>query len=219
MTPHDRPPADETPPNQQPPNVKGPLAWGRIALAALFVVGALVAVLSVLYVMSYSGLVGYTWPVVRVDGFWRWFDGSIERLKLFAPLLVGVVAYLVYRSDQWWKRAQWALDAATADLTEAEAAQELNRRTLGLKAMRELGNMRLAPPKDEALFAVLTEHAVSIETERLARKARAKSAERHPSNAARRAPKPAPAPRRGRGSLLRRILEKRTSKGGGGSCR
>lgn len=226
MTPYDHPPAEQTPPGQQPPNDKGPLSWGRIGLAVLIVVGVPAVlgsiVLSILYAMSYFDLVGYTWPVVLVDGFWRWFDGSIERLKLFAsllPLLVVFVAYLVYRSDQWWKRAEWALDAATADLTEAEAAQERNRRTLGLEAMHELANKRMAPPKDEALFSVLTEHAVSIETERLARKARAKSAARHPSNTARGAAARTPAPRHGRKSVLRRILEKRTSKGGGGSCR
>ena len=229
MTVHHQP-TDSAPPPQElhgdgaegsQDGDKQPLARGKIALAILgFVIVVVMTALSVLYALSYFNFVGYEWPVVYIDGFWRWFDGSVERLKLFAsllPLLVVVVAYLVYRSDQWWKRAEWALDAATADITDDEAAQERNRRTLGLEAMEELAAKRMAPRKDEELFEVLTRHAVSIQTERLARRARARSVARYLSATSR--PTPEPDPNHGREGLLGRIMKKRASKGGGGSCR
>lgn len=146
----------------QPPRFS--LGWKITFWAA----GAL-TLLTVLYLLGVPGVV----PLL--DGFWELFDDSIERLRVLAgllPLLIVAVAYRVYKADQWWKRAEWALDTATADVDDDVEPGEHTRRTMGLHAVRALGRMNLAPRKDALLFHELTEHAVYIEIDRIARRAK-----------------------------------------------
>lgn len=157
----------ETPPHKQRDGGTGKdaLSWLQLIVGTLVVLFVLfVVVATVAYIFEVS------WARTFLDGFWRIFDEGIERMRILAallPLLVVAVAYLAYRADQWWKRAEWALDAATAELSAEEAKLPSNRRTLGLEAMRELGEMKLAPVKDEELFKTLTVHAMSIEAYRI----------------------------------------------------
>ena len=54
-----------------------------------------------------------------IDGFWRWFDGNLERLQVMSwviTALVVAVSYLSYLSTQSAQRlehARWAVDRAT----------------------------------------------------------------------------------------------------------
>lgn len=109
------------------------------------VVTALVLLASVLYAM------GVPWVRIGLDGFWRFFDESIERLRALGaliPLVIAFVAYKVYRSEQWWKRAEWALDAASDDRPEI-------RRAFGNRTIDELLVSRMAPTQDFTMFSTV----------------------------------------------------------------
>ena len=61
------------------------------------------------------------------------------------------MAYRVYRADQWWKRAEWALDTASEGNTRV-------RQRFGNKAIDELLESRMAPTADRTMFdAVVAE--------------------------------------------------------------
>lgn len=78
----------------------------------------------------------------------------------FAPLLAAIVAALIAaatlwqrrRADnraEWWRRAQWALDASISD--------QRTRAEMGQKAIELLGQSRLARPEDAVLLKIGTE--------------------------------------------------------------
>lgn len=61
-----------------------------------------------------------------IDGFWRWFDGNLERLQVMSWVVAAVVAavsYLGYLADKrsrLLEYGRWTADKATEDATEAE---------------------------------------------------------------------------------------------------
>ena len=69
-----------------------------------------------------------------IDGFWRWFDGSLERLQVMSWVVAAVVAvvsylnYLSTQSAQQLEHARWAVDRATED--EPEQQQHVGRQAL-----------------------------------------------------------------------------------------
>lgn len=78
----------------------------------------------------------------------------------FAPLMAAVIAALIAvvtlwqrrRADnraEWWRRAQWALDASMSD--------EPKRAEMGQQAINLLGRSKLATPEDGALLRIGTE--------------------------------------------------------------
>lgn len=135
----------------------GPAWWVTIAVAALTVLA------SILYAA------GVPWVRTGLDGFWAWFDGSIERLRLLGALIPAVVAFIAYRvytadrvwknSDRWWKRAEWALDTATDG--------DYGRRTVGMKALTELSDLPMADAEDRQLFNGLVVAVRDAEASRL----------------------------------------------------
>ncbi|QOT19357.1 hypothetical protein [Paenarthrobacter sp. YJN-5] len=81
-------------------------------------------------------------------------------LAAFAPLLAAVIAALIagaalwqkWRADnraEWWRRAQWALDASMSN--------EPKRAEMGQQAINLLGSSKLATPEDGALLKIGTE--------------------------------------------------------------
>lgn len=89
---------------------------------------------------------------------------AIAAVAPVATFGVVLVAYLSYRQklradrrDQWWKRAQWAIDAALYDA-------DPQRRLAGLKVMVELIGSDLATSADAELMADL---AVGIQDQEL----------------------------------------------------
>jgi hypothetical protein len=77
---------------------------------------------------------------------------AIAPLATFGVVLV---AYLTYRQrshadrrDQWWKRAQWAIDSALNDA-------DPQRRLAGLKVLVQLIGSDLATAEDAALMSSL----------------------------------------------------------------
>lgn len=115
--------------------------------------GGIAAVLLMIALLMLSVAYAVDWGAARAvtDGFWTWFDGSIERLQVLGslvPLVIAYVAYRVYASDRWWKRAQWALDASTDESPE--------RMLLGKRGLEELARLRLAPKEDLLFFNALT---------------------------------------------------------------
>lgn len=118
----------------------GTAGWVTVAVTAL------IMPVSILYAA------GVPWVRTGLDGFWTWFDGSIDRLRLLGALIpagVAFIAYCVYTadrvwkiSDRWWKRAEWALDTAT----------DYARRAVGMKALTELSNLPMADTDDRQLF-------------------------------------------------------------------
>jgi hypothetical protein len=131
--------------------------WVTIVAAALIVLA------SILYAA------GVPWARTGLDGFWAWFDGSIDRLRLLGALIPAVVAFIAYRvytadrvwknSDRWWKRAEWALDTATDG--------DYTRRTVGMKALTELSELPMADADDRQLFNGLVVAVRDAEASRL----------------------------------------------------
>ncbi|MDO5619610.1 hypothetical protein [Kocuria sp.] len=128
----------------------GPDRADRYSWLALFTRAGVVVVGLALAAILVSYLLGHETTRVTVDASWVVFDHSIERMWTFAlviPLVVAYVAYRVFASDRWWKRAQWALDASVSE----SAAH----RALGRAALNELSSMRLTPREDIGLFSAL----------------------------------------------------------------
>ncbi|MFW6187641.1 MAG: hypothetical protein ACOC84_06580 [Actinomycetota bacterium] len=95
--------------------------------------------------------VAVTW--LNVDAG-RWGSGAWAVLgevwrvvAAFMPGAVVLVAFQVYRADQWWKRVEWALDAAADD-------EHPVRQLAGLEALNELQKPRSwrPPRQDGAMF-------------------------------------------------------------------
>ncbi|MDO5863454.1 MULTISPECIES: hypothetical protein [Paenarthrobacter] len=81
----------------------------------------------------------------------------------FAPLIAANIAALIAgstlwqkgRADnraEWWRRAQWALDASMSD--------EPKRAEMGQQAINFLGSSKLATPEDGVLLKIGTEDAL-----------------------------------------------------------
>jgi hypothetical protein len=89
-----------------------------------------------------------------VQGIWAGLLGAAALAPL-ATFGVVLVAYLTYRQrsradrrDQWWKRAQWAIDSA---LNDADPP----RRLAGLKVLVQLIGSDLATAEDAELMSAL----------------------------------------------------------------
>ncbi len=78
----------------------------------------------------------------------------------FAPLIAALIAALIAvvtlwqrrRADnraEWWRRAQWALDASMSD--------QPRRAEMGQQAINLLGSSKLATPEDGVLLKIGTE--------------------------------------------------------------
>ncbi|RDV08349.1 hypothetical protein DXK94_18730 [Arthrobacter sp. RT-1] len=89
-----------------------------------------------------------------VQGIWT----SVLAAAALAPLAtfgVVLVAFLAYRQrdradrrDQWWKRAQWAIDSALSDA-------DPQRRLAGLKVLVQLIGSDLATAEDADLMSAI----------------------------------------------------------------
>lgn len=136
---------------------RGAAWWVTVAITGLIMLA------SILYAA------GVPWVRTGLDGFWAWFDQSIERLRLLGALIPAVVAFIAYRvytadrvwknSDRWWKRAEWALDTATDG--------DYARRTVGMKALTELSELPMADADDRQLFNGLVVAVRDAEASRL----------------------------------------------------
>ncbi len=89
-----------------------------------------------------------------VDRIWAALLGAAAIAPL-ATFGVVLVAYLTYRQrsradrrDQWWKRAQWAIDSALNDA-------DPQRRLAGLKVLVQLIGSDLATAEDAELMSAL----------------------------------------------------------------
>jgi hypothetical protein len=89
-----------------------------------------------------------------VQGIWSGLLGAAALAPL-ATLGVVWVAYLAYRQrswadrrDQWWKRAQWAIDSALD-------GGDPHRRLAGLKVLVQLIGSDLATAEDADLMSAL----------------------------------------------------------------
>ncbi|WP_461188327.1 hypothetical protein [Arthrobacter sp. Z4-13] len=89
-----------------------------------------------------------------VQGIWAGMLGAASLAPL-ATFGVVLVAYLTYRQrsradrrDQWWKRAQWAIDSALNDA-------DPQRRLAGLKVLVQLIGSDLATEEDADLMSAL----------------------------------------------------------------
>ncbi len=124
-----------------------PLRWWvrGVVVVLVLIVG--------LYVISLN-VTGMAWFRGAVDGAWRVYDDVLARVSPWAallPLAIAYVAYRVYRADQWWKRAEWALDAASEGKPHV-------RQRFGDKAIDELLESKMAPTADLTMFdAVVAE--------------------------------------------------------------
>lgn len=137
-------------------------AWRRIRSVPLRWWVRAAAVTIVLLIASYLlGLgVGWMgWFRDLVDRAWVVYDHVLERVipwAMLLPLAIAYVAYRVYRADQWWKRAEWALDAASEGRAHT-------RRRFGNKAIDELLVSRMAPTEDFTMFdAVVAERYADL---------------------------------------------------------
>lgn len=97
-----------------------------------------------------------TWRNVTVgdwdENSWRVLGEVWKVVAAFIPAAVVLVAFQVYRADQWWKRVEWALDAA-ADVEHPV------RQLAGLTALNELrrpGSWR-PPRQDDRMFRAVGE--------------------------------------------------------------
>jgi hypothetical protein len=79
-----------------------------------------------------------------------------QALAPFAPLLAALIAAIIagaalaqkYRADnraEWWRRAQWALDASVDDKEE--------RQDIGLAVLEVLNTSKLAGPEEAQIIA------------------------------------------------------------------
>ncbi|TLM83936.1 hypothetical protein FDW83_08120 [Pseudarthrobacter sp. NamE2] len=89
-----------------------------------------------------------------VQGIWAAVAGAAALAPL-ATFGVVLVAYLAYRQkdradrrDQWWKRAEWAIDSALNDA-------DPQRRLAGLKVLVQLIGSDLATAEDADLMSAL----------------------------------------------------------------
>jgi hypothetical protein len=89
-----------------------------------------------------------------VQGIWAAMLGAAALAPL-ATFGVVLVAFLTYRQrdradrrDQWWKRAQWAIDSALNDA-------DPQRRLAGLKVLVQLIGSDLATREDADLMSAL----------------------------------------------------------------
>jgi hypothetical protein len=89
-----------------------------------------------------------------VQGIWAAVLGAASLAPL-ATFGVVLVAYLTYRQrdradrrEQWWKRAEWAIDSALNDA-------DPQRRLAGLKVLVQLIGSDLATPEDAELMSAL----------------------------------------------------------------
>lgn len=105
--------------------------------------------------------VGTTWLLVATGRWdaaaWGVLAEAWRAVAAFIPAAVVLVAFQVYRADQWWKRVEWALDAASDD-------EHPVRQLAGLTALNELrrpGSWR-PPRQDDRMFravgAALSRH-------------------------------------------------------------
>ncbi|HST73598.1 MULTISPECIES: hypothetical protein [Kocuria] len=115
----------------------GRLSWTMLLVAGLLVAGTLSVAVTWLNV-SQGRWGAHSWAVL----------GDVWKVAAaFIPAAVVLVAFQVYRADQWWKRVEWALDAAADD-------EHPVRQLAGLKVLNELkkpGSWR-PPPQDSAMF-------------------------------------------------------------------
>lgn len=98
-----------------------------------------------------------------------WIWTAVLGVAAVAPLAtfgVVLVAYLTYRQkahadrrDQWWKRAQWAIDSALNDA-------DPERRLAGMRVLVQLIGSDLATSEDAELMSAL---AVGIRDQELGR--------------------------------------------------
>lgn len=100
-----------------------------------------------------------------MEGIWTGVLGAAAVAPL-ATFGVVLVAYLTYRQkshadrrDQWWKRAQWGIDAALNDA-------DPQRRMAGIKVLVQLVGSDLATAEDAELMSAL---AVGIQDQELGR--------------------------------------------------
>lgn len=77
-------------------------------------------------------------------------------LAAVVALIVGVIAVTqksrADRRDQWWKRAQWAIEQTFTDNEEQQA--------LGFRVLQVLADSKLASPEEIVLLASLTTHEI-----------------------------------------------------------
>ena len=89
---------------------------------------------------------------------------NISKLGPIATALAAVVALIVGiiavtqkskadRRDQWWKRAQWAIEQTFAESNEEKQA-------LGFRVLQVLADSKLASPEELLLLASLTTHEI-----------------------------------------------------------
>lgn len=105
-----------------------PLLHRRWVRVLLYAAAAVIAIPTLVYV--FGG------PAAReaIDSFWRWFDGSLERLQVMSWVVasaVAAVSYLGYLSDRrsrLLEYGRWAADKATEG--DPAAANEVGRRAL-----------------------------------------------------------------------------------------
>jgi hypothetical protein len=108
--------------------VPAPLLHRRWVRALLYVAAAVVVIPTLVHV--FGG------PAAReaIDGFWRWFDGSLERLQVLSWVVasaVAAVSYLGYLADKRSKLLEygrWAADKATEG--DPDQTQEVGRSAL-----------------------------------------------------------------------------------------
>jgi hypothetical protein len=99
--------------------------WFRVLLA---VTAAIIMLPTLVYVFGGPG------AREAIDGFWRWFDGSLERLQVMSWVVasaVAAVSYLGYLADRRSKLLEygrWAADKVAEG--DPQAANEIGRRAL-----------------------------------------------------------------------------------------
>ncbi|WP_457964396.1 hypothetical protein M1E17_22665 [Arthrobacter sp. D1-29] len=100
-----------------------------------------------------------------LDVIWNGVLG-VSAIAPLATFGVVLVAYLAYRQkahadrrDQWWKRAQWAIDSALNDA-------DPQRRLAGMRVLVQLVGSDLATAEDADLMSAL---AVGIQAQELSR--------------------------------------------------
>ncbi|WP_272027156.1 hypothetical protein [Kocuria rosea] len=105
------------------------LRFVQIGLLVILGLGVMIGAL------AWAGTV-WNWP----NHSWWWAGQNKDQLAfigLAIPLGTLLIAALVYRRDQWWKRAEWALTAVTEN-------GSYSRRLAGALALDELRKSRFA---------------------------------------------------------------------------
>lgn len=96
-------------------------------------------------------------PTVAATAQWWQIAGALSPLAiLLAAIVAGIVGLLTLRQKaradnraEWWRRAQWALDASTSKSTSAAA--------MGQKAIALLARSELATDEELALLKISTD--------------------------------------------------------------